>query len=160
MCKILLKSIQPLPLYACMNKRIWAWVFGRPFVKRFALCYQTVVSPDLSVCPVLSVCDVGVLWPNGWMDQDETWHGGRPRTRPHCVKWGPSSPSPKGHSPQFFAHVCCGQTAGWMKMPLSRKVSLNRSDTVLDGDPAPPPKKGQNPEILGPCLLRPKGYMH
>jgi len=23
------------------------------------------------------VCDVGVLWPNGWMDQDETWHDGR-----------------------------------------------------------------------------------
>jgi len=28
-------------------------------------------------CPVyLSVCDVGVLWPNGWMDEDETWHEG------------------------------------------------------------------------------------
>ena len=27
-------------------------VFGRPFVKRFALCYQTVARP---VCPVLSV---------------------------------------------------------------------------------------------------------
>jgi len=40
-------------------------VFGRPFV--FARCYWTVV------CPVsLSVCDVGVLWPNGWMDQDAT----------------------------------------------------------------------------------------
>jgi len=25
-------------------------------------------------CPVcLSVCDVGELWPNGWMDQDATW---------------------------------------------------------------------------------------
>jgi len=22
--------------------------------------------------PCLSVCDVDVLWPNGWMDQDET----------------------------------------------------------------------------------------
>jgi len=45
-------------------------VFGQPFVKRFALCYQTVVC--LSVCHVCPVCDVGVLWPNGWMDQDET----------------------------------------------------------------------------------------
>ena len=25
---------------------------------------------------VLSVGDVGTLWPNGWMHQDETWHGG------------------------------------------------------------------------------------
>jgi len=42
--------------------------FGRPFVKRFALCYQTVVC--LSVR--LSVCNVRALWPNGWTDQDET----------------------------------------------------------------------------------------
>jgi len=57
--------------------------------------------PVLS-CPVcLSVCNVGVLWPNGWMDQDQTWRGGRPRPRPHCVRWGPSSPK-KGHSPTNF----------------------------------------------------------
>jgi len=49
----------------------------------------------LSVC--LSVCDIGVLWSNGWMGQDETWHAGRPRPRPHCVRWGPSSPHGKGH---------------------------------------------------------------
>jgi len=24
-------------------------------------------------CPV---CDVRALWPNGWTDQDETWHAG------------------------------------------------------------------------------------
>jgi len=41
-------------------------VFGRPFVKRFALCYQTVV---LSVLSVLS-CNAGVLWPNGWTEID------------------------------------------------------------------------------------------
>jgi len=27
-----------------------------------------------------------LLWANGWMDQDATWYGGRPRPRPHCVK--------------------------------------------------------------------------
>ena len=47
---------------------------------------------------VLSVCNVGVLWPNGWMDQDVTWYRGRPRPRPQCVRWGPSSPHEKGHS--------------------------------------------------------------
>ena len=30
-----------------------------------------------------------LLWPNGWMDHDATWYGGRPRPRRHCVKWGP-----------------------------------------------------------------------
>jgi len=42
------------------SDRIWRTVFGRPFEKRLALCYRTVVCP---------VCNVGVLWPNGWTDQ-------------------------------------------------------------------------------------------
>jgi len=72
-------------------------VFGRPFVKRFALCYQTVVC--LSVCPVCPVCDVRALWPNGWTDQDETRHACMPQPWPYCVRWRPTSPTPKGHSP-------------------------------------------------------------
>jgi len=33
-----------------------------------------------------------LLWPNSWMDQHATWYRGRPRPRPHCARWGPSSP--------------------------------------------------------------------
>jgi len=55
-------------------------VLGRPIVKRLTLCYHTVVCLSCRVClSVLSFCDIGVLWPNGWMDQDETWHAGRRR---------------------------------------------------------------------------------
>jgi len=57
--------------------------------------------------PIFGAC---LLWPNGWTDQDATWQEGRPRPRPHCVRWGATFPSPKGHSPQFSAHVYCGQT--------------------------------------------------
>jgi len=98
-----------------------------------------------------------LLWPNGWMDQDAIWYESRPRPRPDCVRWGPSSPSPppKEHSPQFSAHVCCGQTAGWIKMPLGTKVGLGQSHNVLDGDPAP--SKGVHTPIFGPCLLWPNG---
>jgi len=50
------------------------------------------------VCPVYPVCDVGVLWPNGWVDQDASWYGGRPRPGRYCVRWLPSSPPDgKGH---------------------------------------------------------------
>jgi len=38
--------------------------------------------------------------------------------------------------------VYCGQTIGWMKMPLGREVCLGPGDIVLDGDPAPPPLLG------------------
>ena len=188
-------------------------VFGRTFVKRFTLCYRTVVRP---VCP-RTVRDVGVLWPdglgchliwmlasvqatlcsmgtqlsapkkeggtahnfrpmsvvamaNGWMVQDATWYGGiglglghivldgdsappkrgtaaptfRPMSivakrldgsrmplgtevglslaPPHCVRWGASSPPQRGTAThlQFSAHVYCGQTARWIKVPANR----------------------------------------
>jgi len=61
---------------------------------------------------------------------------------------GTQLPLPKGAQlPQFSAHICCGQMAGWMKMPLGRKVGLDPSDIVLDWDPAPLPlpKKGVEP---------------
>jgi len=87
----------------------------RPFVKRFALCCQTVVCLSC-----LSVCDVRAQWPNGWRDQDETWHAPRPRPLPHCVTWGPSSLSPKGHShPPIFGlyllrpNGCMDQDVTW-----------------------------------------------
>jgi len=42
--------------------------------------------------------------------------------------------------PQFSAHICCGQMAGWIKMPLGMEVGLGPGDFVLDGDPASLPK--------------------
>jgi len=47
-----------------------------------------------------------LLWPNGWMDQYKTWHGGRTRPWPHCVRWGPSSSSPKGAQPSPIFGPC------------------------------------------------------
>jgi len=111
-------------------------IFGRPFVKRFTL-YAIV---PLSCLSCLSVCDVGVLWPNGGMDQDETWHAGRPRPWPHD-----GDPAP-----QFSAHVHCGQTAGWIKTALGTEVGLGLGHIVLDGNPSPLPK---TLSIFGPFLL-------
>jgi len=48
--------------------------------------------------------------------------------------------------PQFSAHVYCGQTAAWIKMSLGTEVGLGLRDSVLDGDPAPPPLKGGGAE--------------
>jgi len=77
----------------------------------------------------------------------------------HIVRWGPSSPSPKGAEPQFSAHICCGQMAVWIKVPLGRKVGLGPSDIALDGDTAPPPEKGGRAPNFRPCLLWPNGWM-
>ena len=118
---------------------------------------HTVVS-DLSVCLcVCFVCDVGVLWPNGWMDQDETWHGSRLIASAQATLLD-GNPAP-GHRPQFSVHICCGQMAGWIKMPLGREIGLSPSDIVLDGDPAPLSERGHSPPIFDPCLLWPNGWM-
>jgi len=109
-------------------------------------------------CPVfscMSVCNVGALCPNSLMDQDKTWHSGRPQPWTHCVRRGPSS-SQKGHNPQFLAHVCCGQTAGWIKMSLGMEVGLGPCDIVLDGDPAPP-KNGHSSPHFSAHILWPNG---
>jgi len=44
-----------------------------------------------------------------WMDQDATWYGGICLGPGHIVLLGDPVP-PNRHSPQFSAHVCCGQT--------------------------------------------------
>jgi len=75
------------------------------------------------------------------MDQDASWYGGRSWPRPHCSRWGPSSPNlpsqkrGTGH-PQFSAHIYCRQTAGWNKMPLAMVVGLGPGHNVLEGEPA------------------------
>ena len=87
----------------CLTTDFWATVTnnGSPYA-----------TGPLSYLSVLSVCNVGVLRLNGWMDQDATWYGGRPRPRRHCVRWGPMQ-LPKERvtaAPNFSAHVCCDQT--------------------------------------------------
>jgi len=55
--------------------------------------------------------------PNGCIDQDSTWYGGRPQPARHCVRCAdPATTRKKGTPtpPNFLAHVYCGQMAGWM----------------------------------------------
>jgi len=89
--------------------------------------------------PIFGPC---LLWSNGWMDQDATWYGGRPQRRQHCIRWGGSYPEIKEtQQPPTVRPMYCGQTGGWIKMPLGTKVGLGPGHIVLDGPSSPPPKK-------------------
>jgi len=52
----------------------------------------------------------------------------------HIVLDGDPAPLPKRGTapPQFSAHVCCGQMAGWIKMPHGMEVGLGPGHIVLD----------------------------
>ena len=56
------------------------------------------------------------------------------------------SPSPKGHTPQFSAHICCGQMAALIKMSLGMELGLGPGDFVLDRDPSHRPQGGGEAE--------------
>ena len=105
-------------------------LFGRLFVKRFALCYRSVVW--LSVLPALSVTLVHCGQTVGWIKMKlGTQIGLGPG---HMVLDGDPAPPPlKGHSPLFSANARCGQTAGWIKLPVGMEVDLGPFDVVLDG---------------------------
>jgi len=123
------------------------------------ICKTYVCINCLFVLSICTVCNVDVLWPNGWMDQDATWHGGRPRPRHitlHIVSDDDPTPYPlKGTqpvSPIFGPYLLWPN--GWMDQDAAcRDVGLGQSDIVLDGVPAPPPKKGHSHPLFGPCLL-------
>jgi len=89
-----------------------------------------------TVPPIFGQCP---LWQNGWMNEDATWYGGRPRPRRLIsVRWRPSYPQKEGtptHT-QFLAHVYCGPSAGWMQTPLATEIDLGPGHTVLNGVPA------------------------
>jgi len=125
------------------------------------LCLSVCLSVCLSCLYVLPVCDVRALWPKTL---------GRIKMKPrvqvglvpgHIVlDENPAPPLPKWHSPQFLAHIRCGETAAWIKMSLGMELGLGPGDLVLDGDPSSPPQKGErSPQIFDPCLLRPNGWM-
>jgi len=103
---------------ACTARRdFWATVYnGSP--------YATCLS-----CPVCNVC---VLWPNGWIDQDATWCEGKPLSVSHCVRWGRISPTERGTA----------------SPPLSRFTgagSINHSPRLLW------PNGGRSQRLLSSC---------
>jgi len=98
---------------------------GRPFVKRLAVCYRTVI---LSVCPV---CDVGVLWPNSSMDQDKLGVEVGLGPGDIVLDRNPATPKERAQPVQFSACVCCVQRIGWIKMQLGTEVDLSPCHIVL-----------------------------
>jgi len=63
-----------------------------------------------------------LLWPNFWMDQGGTWHEGGPWSRPHCARWGHSSPPPKrDRAPQFWPMSIVAKRLDGLRRHLVRK---------------------------------------
>jgi len=87
------------------------------------------------------------LWPNSWMDQDSTSHGGRPQPRGLCIRWGPRPLPKKVTEPsKISARVYCGKRCmdqdgtwhGGRLQPMRLCARWGRS---------PPPKNEAKPPL-------------
>ena len=114
----------------------------------------------LSVCVS---CNVGILWPNGLMNQDATWYGGRPRPRRHCVRWGPSSSTERVQQlPHFSAHFSLTRSPISATAELLLHSLLQSVPILYDGPPLSPKiahlhrRSGppSNARFLGPTRVK------
>jgi len=89
-----------------------------------------------------------VLWPNGWTDQDGTWNGCGPWPRPHCARWGTSSPPQKGAESPIFVPFLLSSNC-WMNHDnsLAWRWALVQATLSHCGrwGPIPSPRKGAEP---------------
>ena len=82
-----------------------------------------------------------LLWQNGWMDEDDTSYGGRPRLRPHCVKWGSSSILQGAQPPPDFWPMSVVPN-GWMDQDATLYGGRPRPRPYcVRSGPATPPKR-------------------
>ena len=139
--------------HRCTKQNMVNIIYWETVCKTFRPMLSDRCLSCLSVCPV---CDVRALWPNGWTDQDETWHAGRPRPWAHCIRRRPSSPSPKGAQPPIFGpylllpNGCVDHDVTWYgARPRPRRLCIRWGPCSLS------PKGKRSLEIFGPCLLWP-----
>jgi len=127
--------------------------FGRPFVKRFALCY---IGP-------LSVLSVTLVYCGQMVGRIKMKLGVQVGLGPgHVVLDGDPAPlPPKGHSPPNFGSYllrpngCMDQDVTWYETrPRPRRLCVRWRSRF------PSPKGDGAPQIFGPCLLRPNGLMN
>jgi len=109
------------------------------------------------------IFDPYLLRPNGCMDQDGTWHGGRPQPRRLCVRWGPTAPLQKGGgapSPIFSPFILWPK--GWIHQDATWYGGRPQPMALcVRWGPSPSPKRRWSPlPNFGPFLLWPNGWVH
>jgi len=118
------------------------YIFGRPFVKRFTLCYQSVVCP-VCLSVTLVYCGQTVGWIKMKLGMQVGFSPG------HIVLDGdPPVPSQKGTEPPIFGPCLLWPKGFWIKMPLGMEVGLGPGHILLEGDPTQLPKWGTGPQFL------------
>jgi len=65
----------------------------------------------------------------------------------------------RGTALQFLAHICCGPTAGWIKMPLGMEVGLGRGLCVRWDQAPHSRKRGRSPNFRPMSIVAKRLYV-
>jgi len=105
---------------------------------------NSIFSGEGLVSPKTQIFGPCLLWPNGWMDEAGTWHGGRPQPRQLCVRWEPAPRFPKiGRSllPNF--RPISTVPNGWMRQDATwYEHRPQPRGLCIRWGPNPPPQRG------------------
>ena len=109
----------------------------------------------------LPIFGPSLSWPHGWMHQDATWYGGRPRPTRHCVRCGPSYPQKMGTPTHPIFGPCLLWPNGWMDEDAAWYQNGSRPrprpHCTRRGPRSQLQRKGHSsPPLFGPCLLWPR----
>ena len=134
---------------------------AHPSSRLATLCYMGTTLPYPKGRQSPQIFGSCLLRPNGWMDQDGTWHGGRPWSSPHCARWEHSSLSQKGgRAPNFRPMFIVAKRLDASRCHLVWRYRPYPMRLCVRWEPSPLPPKGAEPHpIFGPCLLWPNGWM-
>jgi len=107
-------------------------------------------------------------------DQDDTWHGGRPRPVHIVLDWDPAPVHRKGGTASNIMSIASGDTVRWdaaapkraqspnfLPLPIGTKVGVASCHIVLvsRGPNSSTRGGGRSAPAFGPCLLWPNGWM-
>jgi len=92
------------------------------------------------------------------MDQDVTWHAGRPQPWPDSVRWGTQLPTPKRRTaPNFRPISIAAKRLDALRYHLVQRYASAEATLCYMGTQLPLPKSSTAP-LFGPCPLWPNGW--
>jgi len=94
--------------------------------------------------PVFGPCS---LWPNGWMDEDDSWYGSRPQPRPHCIRRGPSSAQPPSFWPVSTVATVAHLSYCWALVEICEQT-YSHTDTLIAIIRTPPGRELKSCHVI------------
>jgi len=87
----------------------WHLVWREASAQATLYSMGTKLPPEKRAHPPHIIFGPCLLWSNGWIDEDVTWYGSRPRPSCHIVLDGVPTLRERGTAPPLFsAYVYCG----------------------------------------------------